>query len=130
MRPARKNQRENRAEAEDTGVIAAEAHTEIDAEIEATAVAEIGSEGTADTRMIEKGTMKGMTIEIVIIEATDTDLVTEITIGDDLARVPETRIAERNLGLGGSIVAIPQLDADANLNAAKTEMTATGDTDL
>ena len=117
-------------EAEGTGVIAAEAHIERDAGIEAMTVIEIGSEDTADIRMIEKGAVKGITIEIAIIEATDTGLATEITAGDDLAPVPETRMtAERNLGLGESSVAIPQVDADVNPNAAVTEMIAAGGID-
>lgn len=117
-------------EAEGTGVIAAEAYIERGAGIEAMTVIEIGSEDTAGIRMIEKGAVKGITIEIAIIEATDTGLATEITAGDDLAPVPETRMTvERNLGLGESSVAIPQVDADVNPNAAVTEMVATGGID-
>ncbi|GLI80938.1 hypothetical protein PoHVEF18_009305 [Penicillium ochrochloron] len=127
----RKNQRENREGAEDIGVIAAEAHAERDAEIAVMTVGETGSEDTADTKMMETGIEKGITIEIVIIEATDTDLVTEITTGDDRARVLVAKmIAERNLDLGESSVVTPQLNPDANLNAAETEMTATGGIDL
>jgi hypothetical protein len=112
-------------------VIAAEAHAERDAEIAVMTVGETGSEDTADTKMMETGIEKGITIEIVIIEATDTDLVTEITTGDDRARVLVAKmIAERDLDLGESSVVTPQLNADANLNAAETEMTVTGGIDL
>lgn len=117
-------------EAEGAGVIAAEAHIERDTGIEAMIVIGIGSEDTAGVRMIEKGAVKGITIEIAIIEATDTGLATEITAGGVLAPVPETGMtAERNLGLGESSVAIPQVDADVNPNAAVTEMIATGGID-
>lgn len=117
-------------EAEGTGVIAVEAHIERDAGIEAMTVIEIGSEDTAGIRIIEKEAVKGITIGIAIIEATDTGLATEITAGDDLAPVPVTRMtAEKSLGLGESSVAIPQVDADGNPNTAVIEMIATGGID-
>lgn len=110
---------------------AAEAHAERDAEIAVMTLGEIGSEDIADTRMMETGFEKGITIEIGIIEAIVTGLVIEITTGDDRARVlVANMIAERKLDLGESSVATPQLNADENLNTAETEMTATGDIDL
>jgi hypothetical protein len=118
-------------------VIAAEAHAERDAENAVMTVAGTGSDDTADTKMmetgIEKGIMieRGITIEIVIIEATDTGLAIEITTGDDPAHIPETKmIAERNPGPGESSEATPQLNAAVSLNVAETEITATGDIDL
>lgn len=132
MRLGRKNQGESRGEAEETGMIAVEAHIERGAEIAAMTVLEIRSEDTADTTMTtRKGIVKKITIEIVIIEAADTGLATEITIGNDLARALVINInEERRLGLGGSSVVVPMLNADVNLNVAETEMIATGDTDL
>jgi phosphosulfolactate synthase (CoM biosynthesis protein A) len=132
MRLGRKNQGESRGEAEDTGMIAVEAHIERGAEIAVMTVLEIKSEDTADTTMTtEKEIVKEITIEIVIIEAADTGLTRKIIIGNDLARVLAIKInEERSLGLGGLSVVIPLLNADVNLNVAETEMTATGDTDL
>lgn len=132
MRLWRKSQKENREGVEDTDVIAAGVHIGRDAEIAVMTVPEIGSEDTADTMMTtEKGVMKGITIEIVIIEAADAGLATEITIGDDLARVLVIKMTEeRRLDLGGSSEANHHLEVDANLNAAETEMTATGDINL
>jgi hypothetical protein len=130
-RLGRKNQRENRGGAEDTGVTAAEAHAERCAEIAVVTVVETGSEDIADTKMMETGIEKGITIEIVIVEATDTGLATEITTGDDRALVLVAKmIAERNLDRGESSVATLQPNTDANPNVGETEMTATGDVDL
>jgi hypothetical protein len=130
-RRGRKNRRENHGGAEDKGVTAAEAHAERDAVIAVMTVGETESEDIADTKMMQTGIEKGITIEIVIIEATDTGLATEITIGDDHARVLVAKIfAERNPDLGESSVVTPQLNADVNLNAAETARTATGSIDL
>ncbi|KAF3399848.1 Multiple myeloma tumor-associated protein 2 [Penicillium rolfsii] len=85
------------------------------------------SESTADTEMMETRIENGITIGIVIVEATGTDLVTEITTGDDRARgLMAKMIATRTLDLGESDVATLQLNGDAT----ETEMTATGGIDL
>jgi hypothetical protein len=131
MRLVRKKQRENRTEVEDTGVIAAEAPTERDAEIAVMNVAETTSEDIGDIRMIETGIIQGTMIETVITMATGTGLVIEITVGDDPAPGFETKmIAERNHDPVESNVTTHQLSVAVKLNVAETEMTASGDVNL